>query len=199
MTFGNAFAVLGQVALTRVLCRRYIRGDIDQDEWGYRRKEPMTTAGSLNLRPFLNQQWFEQGGSTNVSLYVSFFFYTLPFMPLGSSFDLAPGDSLPEFQYLLSPARFWLRCSSIMQQSRSFRSHPLFPYCSMLDRVGARREAALHWERHRDNQETLDHHIVPSMEQGGLYGLVMSHGGSSLGNVSFLVILQLLAAEFGPD
>jgi hypothetical protein len=198
MTFGNAFAVLGQVALTRVLCRRYIQGDMDKAEWEYRRKEPMTTGGSLNLRPFLNQQWSEQGGSTNVSLYVSFFFYTLPFMPLGSCFGLLPGDTLPDFQQLLSPARFWMRCSSVMQQSRSLRSHPLFPYCSMLDRVGARREAAQRWEMHRDEQE-LDDHIVPSMGQGGLYGLVMSHGGSSLGNVSLFVILYSLVAEVGLD
>ena len=98
LTFGNVHFVLGQVALTRVLCRRYIRGDIDKDEWEYRRREPMSTGGLLNIRPFLDKQWYERGGSANISLAISFLSYILPFMPLGAAFNLAPGDSLPEFQ-----------------------------------------------------------------------------------------------------
>jgi hypothetical protein len=199
--FGNTFTVLGQVALTRVICRRYIRGDIDKDEWGYRRREPMFTGSPHNLRPFLNQQWFEQGGSSNVSVSISFFFHTLPFMPLGASSGLAPGDVLPEFQDLLSPARFWLRCNLVMQQTRSLRRHPLFPYCLVLGReVDARKETARCSDAQDGNQEGSDGRIISAVEQGQTYGPVMSYGGSSLGNVGISASHHVtMTAEFRPD
>jgi hypothetical protein len=199
--FGNTFTVLGQVALTRVICQRYIRGEIDKAEWEYRRREPMFSGSPHNLRPFLNQQWFEQGGSSNVSVSISFFFHTLPFMPLGNNSGLAPGDVLPEFQDLLSPARFWLRCNLAMQQTRSIRRHPLFPYCSVLGRaVDARKETALYWEAQGDTQERLDGGILTAMEQGQTYGPVMSHGGSSFGNVGISALHHVaMVAEFGSD
>lgn len=184
MTFGSVYPVLGQVALTRVLCRRYIRGDMDRDEWEYRRREPMSTGGPLNLRPFLNKQWFEQGGSASISLCLGFLFRTLPFMPLGSCFNLAPGDDFPEFQDLLSPARFWLRSNSIMQQVHALLRHPLFPYILVLDRAERLKGVAEDWQKRCDGLEQDDHGVVPCVEQGQKYGPVMSHGGSSFGNVS---------------
>jgi hypothetical protein len=199
LTFGNVFPVLGQVALTRVLCRRYIHGDMNQNEWEYRRREPMSTGGIINLRPFLNQEWFERGGSTNISLALSFFSHTLPFMPLGSAFDLMPGDALPGFQDLLSPARFWLRCNSVMQHFRSILRHPLFPYCLALDRVERSKVVALHWETQVGEQGCADKHIIPCVEQGA-HGLVMSHGGSSIGNVGRLAFhYDAVIANFATD
>jgi hypothetical protein len=189
------------VALTRVICRRYIRGDIDKDEWEYRRREPMFTGSPHNLRPFLNQQWFEQGGSSNISVSISFFFHTLPFMPLGASSGLAPGDVLPEFQDLLSPARFWLRCNLVMQQIRSLRRHPLFPYCLVLGRaVEARKETALCWDAQGGTQERLAGRVISAVEQGQTYGPVMSHGGSSFGNVGISASHHVaMTAEFRLD
>jgi hypothetical protein len=143
----------------------------------------MSTGAPFNLRPYLNREWFERGGSTNISLSIGFASYTLPFMPMGTGSNLAPGDALPEFHDLLSPARFWLRCNSVMQQIRSLFRHPLFPYCLALDRVERSKVAALHWETQHDKQGHVDARIIPCIEQGRAYGPVMSHGGSSFGNV----------------
>lgn len=196
LTFGNVYPVLSQVALTRVLCRRYIRGEIGKDEWEYRRREPMSTGGPLNLRPYLNRKWFERGGSTNISLAFGFLFHTLPFMPLGSSSNLAPGDALPDFLDLLSPARFWLRCKSVMQKVRSTLRHPLFPYCLALDRVERLKAVALHWDARHNRQDQRDDRTIPCVEQGLMYGPVMSHGGSSFGNVSRPASCNVLITDF---
>lgn len=51
LTSNNVLPVLEQVALTRLLCRRYIKGDIDAEEWEFRKREPMMSAGPSNLRP----------------------------------------------------------------------------------------------------------------------------------------------------
>lgn len=186
ITFGNAFPVLSQVALTRVLCRRYISGHITNEEWEYRKKEPMTTGGPLNLRSFLNREWFERGGSENISLSISFFFNTLPFMPLGLASSIKPGDPLPTFQSLLTPARFLLRCNITKQQARRLIQHPRF-----LDIAGARarprvdrlKAIAVQWKAWYNNAAS-DQPAISVKEQGVVYGPVLSHGGSSLGNVS---------------
>lgn len=187
ITFGNAFPVLSQVALTRVLCRRYINGHISNEEWEYRKKEPMTTGGPLNLRPFLDREWFERGGSNNVSLSISFFLNTLPFMPLGLASTIKPGDALPPFPALLTPARFLLRCNIAKQQARRFIQHPRF-----LEIAGARAQSrvdrlqgvAVQWKSHHEHH-TLNPPTISVPDQGATYGPVFSHGGSSLGNVSF--------------
>lgn len=184
LTFGNAFPVLAQVALTRLLCRRYVRGDIDSDEWEYRRKQPMTTAGPLSLRPFLDKGWFERGGVNNISLSIGFFFHVLPFMPLGSASDIKPGDNLPGFHDLLSFPRFLLRCHSIKRQSVRLTKHPLFLDISAsrsLATVERLRSVALRWQ---DKQDYVDNQTIPVNEQSP----VLTHGGSSIGNVSSLFI-----------
>ncbi|KAF8965262.1 hypothetical protein BDZ97DRAFT_1812891 [Flammula alnicola] len=66
LTFGNTYPILGQIALTRLLLRRYLRGDMNEEEWEFRKREPMSSAGPLNLRPFLHEEWIAAGGSTMV-------------------------------------------------------------------------------------------------------------------------------------
>ncbi|KAG5647225.1 hypothetical protein DXG03_000760 [Asterophora parasitica] len=170
------------VALTRVLCRKYILGDIDSKEWEYRKREPMVTGGPLSLRPFLDREWYDKGGATNVSLAIGFFFLRLSFMPLGSAANLAPGDDLPSFTDLLSFPRFLLRSRSIRQQSANLTKHPLFVHISMarsqasIDRL---KDVATSWPAKQGQLAAQ----IPVTEQG----LVLSHGGSSMGNIDSLL------------
>ncbi|KAF8636658.1 hypothetical protein AX17_003464 [Amanita inopinata Kibby_2008] len=189
LTFGNAFPVLGQVALTRVLCRRYIRGEISTEEWEHRKREPMTTGGPLSLRPFLDRQWYDQGGASSVSLCISFFSYQLPFMPLGAASRLAPGDELPAFHDLLSRGRFVHRSNSIRKQAAEFVEHPLFleiATARLPNRVEKVRETAMAWREAQPRQQDYAPITIPVIDQGR-EGLVMSHGGSSFGNVDNLL------------
>ncbi|KIK08290.1 hypothetical protein K443DRAFT_672778 [Laccaria amethystina LaAM-08-1] len=189
ITFGSAYPVIAQVALTRVLCRRYIRGDISQMEWQFRRREPMVTGGPLSLRPFLDQEWFKQGGASNVSLAISFFDYTLPFMPLGSASSILPGSALPSFHQLLSPQRFLLRCISIKRQAAHLIKHPLFLEIAgarMPERAESLRNFGSHWRRDKAAPKDLDDGVISAVEQASK-SPVWTHGGSSFGNADLLL------------
>ncbi|KAF9500164.1 hypothetical protein BDN71DRAFT_1440734 [Pleurotus eryngii] len=126
LTFGHVYAVLAQIAITRILCRRYVEGCISQEEWEMRRRQPMHTGGPLNLRPYLDKEWLAKGGHATVGCAIAFFWYTLPFMPLGSAANLSVGDNLPSFAELLSRDRFFLRTDLVKKQSNHTFRHPLF-------------------------------------------------------------------------
>jgi len=126
ITFGSAYHVLAQVALSRVLLRRYLRGEIDEAEWNFRKTEPMISGGPLNLRPFLDKDWFEAGGTNNFCLSISFYVYHLPFLPLGSASALRPGMEVPGYDALFSRERLVLRSKLVGLQANNFMKHPLF-------------------------------------------------------------------------
>ena len=184
LTFGSVLPILGQVSLARSLCRQYTRGKISAEEWEFRRKEPMVTAGPVNLRPFLDRRWFDDGGSNNVCLAISLFLYRLPFMPLGTASRIAPGDEIPTYSELLSLGRFVLRSKLIRKQATQLLEHPLF-----LEIISARlpqreesgREIALAWEKASLQCHGADPIPITEQSKGGF---VLSHGGSSMGNVS---------------
>ncbi|KAF8892521.1 hypothetical protein BD779DRAFT_1389516, partial [Infundibulicybe gibba] len=186
LTFGNAFPVLGQVALARVLCRRFLRGEITLPEWEFRRREPMTTSSPINLRPFLDSQWLRSGGENSVGVAVGFWAFTLPFMPLGLASNLAPGDSMPTFRTLLSPDRFLLRCNIVKRQSTGLMEHPFF--LEMLEgrlpeRARRVKDTFLNYRRHISSGNlNVDDRPIPVSEQAK-NNLVATHGGSSFGNV----------------
>ncbi|KAF9240391.1 hypothetical protein BU15DRAFT_61411 [Melanogaster broomeanus] len=131
VTLNSAYYVLSQVALSRLLCRRYLRGEISEEEWEYRKREPMFFAGPLNLRPYQDQDWFEKGGLGEVGLNVSAFRYILPFMPLGAMSGKDAGnlellDGAPLFEDLMSFNRFLLRCEVLSSQAQKLFGHPRF-------------------------------------------------------------------------
>ncbi|KAJ3892597.1 hypothetical protein GG344DRAFT_45122 [Lentinula edodes] len=202
ITFGNAHPVLGQVAVTRVLLRRRLRTfeDIDDDEWAYRRREPMMTGGPANLRPYLDQDWYTKGGAGNVCLSISYFFFTLPFMPIGEVGELADGNNegissvdikIPPFEEMLSRARFLLRCNNIRSQASEIFHHPRFldiHVARIPMRIKRCRHAALVFRNDIIRPEVGSDALIPPLQQpeaGG--GAVMAHGGSSFGNSDHLV------------
>lgn len=185
----SACFALSQVALARVLCRRYIRGQISEEEWDYRKRQPMHFTGGLNLRPYQDMDWFQTGGSGDVGINISFFWYTLPFMPLG---EMSKGDAsklelvdgAPDFQALMSFDRFLLRCANVKAQAQEMFKHPRFvDICTAgHDRVASTREVALNWLEMKDS-------VLPEDGYGGKRSVqsldpIAMQRGSTLGNVS---------------
>ncbi|KAF9013890.1 hypothetical protein BDQ17DRAFT_1341682 [Cyathus striatus] len=199
LTFGNVFPLLGHLALTRVLCRRYLRGDMSEEEWGFRKKEPLTTAGPLNLRPLLDTEWYKAGGSNHVVISIGFFFYTLPFMPLGRAQNLRRGDAVPSYTQLLSSERFLLRSKLVKEQAAALLKHPLAYELStarLRSRVPQNRGVVANW-RSGTVPPGVDDSQISAIDQS-LQGLVMSHGGSSFGNVDALLPRQYSDASQNP-
>lgn len=194
LTFGNAFFALAQVAMTRVLYRRYLRGEIEEEEWAYRKRQPYISGGPLNLRPYLDKAWFEKGGGGEFMLSIGFFFYQLPFMTLGATKDRHQRvllDGAPPFSDLLTFDQFLHRTGLVKEQATKHFNHPLFfeiVLAAVLADIERVRLGALQWmqrvetadghETHRnsdsDNDKVLAVMDIP---------MVWAHAGSSIGNV----------------
>ncbi|KAH7909778.1 hypothetical protein BJ138DRAFT_187093 [Hygrophoropsis aurantiaca] len=194
ITLTTAYYALSQVALARVLCRRRLRGEIGDAEWAYRARQPMHFHGPLNLRPYLHSEWFAQGGSGDVGLGISFFQYTLPFMPLGKMHGLSKEkrglelvSEAPRFEDLMSFERFLFRCTAAKEQAERIFNHPRFLDISVaahVDRIPPSKEAALHWVANGESVgKRTSADVIPVEELGP----VLSQGGSSLGNMDSLV------------
>ncbi|KAF9231622.1 hypothetical protein BU15DRAFT_55916 [Melanogaster broomeanus] len=189
ITFGNAFLPLAQVAMTRVLYRRYLRGEIDEKEWEYRKKQPHINGGPLNLRPYLDQQWFSKGGAGEFFLAISFLLYQLPFMTLGVTTqqhrdDLALSNGAPPFANLLTFNRFLHRANMVKRQAANFFNHPLFleiASAAPIVQVEYKRSGALEWLKSIEEGTTADDTEV--LAPADFPGITWAHGGSSIGNL----------------
>ncbi|KIJ65776.1 hypothetical protein HYDPIDRAFT_27009 [Hydnomerulius pinastri MD-312] len=195
ITLNSAYYALSQVALARVLCRRYLRGEISEEEWEYRKREPMHFNGPLNLRPYQDQDWFEKGGSGDVGLNISFFQYILPFMPLGAMSRKDAGnlelvDGAPLFQDLMSFDRFLLRCEVVRVQAEKLFNHPRFVDICVAghgDRLEATKAVGLTWRR-MGERVTVDPEAQRSVPVQSL-GPLLTQAGSSLGNMDSMIPL----------
>lgn len=187
VTFGNAFPVCAQVAFARVLHRQYARGEISAERWEQIRREPHHVCGPLNVRPFLDSDWFLKGGGGEVCLSIGFFYHTLPYVPLGDcdSADMKNGQGLPTFANLLSSGRFFLRSNIIKSQSAALLQDPLFLDINAI-RIPTRRDQKRNVLRQW--REAQSGRVGPAMASRDVSYLspavVFAHGGSSMGNVS---------------
>lgn len=192
ITFGTAFPILGQLGSSRLLHRKYIRGEIEKDEWEWRRIQPCNTRGPVNYRPYLDKDWYANGGSEVVALGINYFFHTHPFMPTVSDEWIAHNrhaleDGTPPFSTLLSQGRFVLRSNMIKQQFKKLLTHPLrFEIASARLPMGQplRKQAGRLWMRiHRGSELDEPETHVPSVLTDEL---IYHHGGTSMGNVSII-------------
>ena len=179
--------------MTRVLYRRYLRGEISEEEWAYRKRQPYRSFCPLNLRPYLEKEWFEKGGGGEFVVSISAFCSQLPFMTLGVTerrkrHEHELSDGAPPFSDLLTFDRFLHRARLAQKQTRAFLNHPLFidiirvaslefgrnTHLSALEwrkRVGAASGVGTHGSLDNDNGLPV---VLPS---------VVAHRGSTLGNV----------------
>jgi len=160
---------------------------MSEEEWEYRKRQPMHVLGALNLRPYEDKDWFEAGGSGDVGINISLFQYTLPFMPLG---EMSRGDTsrlelvdgAPDFPALMSFDRFLLRCANVKAQAKRVFQHPRFvDICTAgHNRIASMREIALKWLEMRDADFSGVGH--PTTVQS--LNPIITQLGSTLGNVS---------------
>lgn len=196
LTFGSAFPVIAQVAMTRVLCRRYLRGEISEEEWSYRKRQPHINGGPLNLRRCLDKAWFDMGGGGEFILCISLFIYQLPFMTLGAGGAAAEGDAriasdgAPPFADLLTFDRFLHRARLVKEQAKAFFGHPLFLEILHAMHMGYLQHTRLHTLRWMQRTQTANGHDTRDEDEDEDEVLavtdiptIWAHGGSSLGNV----------------
>ena len=190
ITFGNAFLALAQVAMTRVLYRRYLRGEISEEEWAYRKRQPCISGGPLSLRPYLDKAWFQNGGEGEQMMSIALFHFQLPLMTLGDTTEhqRVLSNGAPPLPNLLTFDRFLHRTGLIERQLATFFSHPLF-----LDILRATCQAdiehtrldTLKWMKHvgtpnsDDAGGSLDHEVLAVTDIPTVWASV----GSSAGNV----------------
>jgi hypothetical protein len=190
VTFGCVLPVIGQIAATRVLFRSYMSGNISEEEWEFRKREPMFNIGPLNARPMMDKRWFEEGGKSHVCLAIDYFAVTLPFMPLGELRNVGPSPQLsnPLFSAFLSKGRFLLRCEMVKRQLQRLLSHPLlFEKGDICYRAKVKRakELALKWvEEQKKPEDRRNRGTEVSPIESSRAGLVLTHAGSSFGVVS---------------
>lgn len=189
-TFGAVLPILGQLGSSRLLHRRYIHGEIGKEEWEWRRIQPCNTRGPLNYRPYLDKDWYTNGGSEIVTLCISYFFLAHSFMPSVSDGWIANNqhtleDGAPPFSALLSQGRFILRSNVVRQKVKKFVAHPLlFEIASVRLPSGMpfRKQAGRFWMENNGRGELGEpEKEVPSVLTDDV---IYHNGGASLGNVS---------------
>ncbi|KAK0483807.1 hypothetical protein IW261DRAFT_1591871 [Armillaria novae-zelandiae] len=93
---------------------------VEEEEWEFRKREPTYTAGPINIRPYLDREWYTRGGAENPMLSIGFYLYPMSFVPL------RPEGGHSTFDVLLSRRRFWYRCRNIKKRANAVLNHPLF-------------------------------------------------------------------------
>ena len=194
LTFGIAYLPLAQVAMTRVLYRRYLCGEISEEEWAYRMRQPHISGGPFNLRRYLDNAWFENGGGGEFMLSISLFIYQLPFMTLGAG-ATAKGcqgvwsDGAPPFSELLTFDRFLHRAGLVKKQAMAFFNHPLFLEIVHAGHMAYGQHTRIRALRRMQHAETVNAGDMPGdPDEDEVLAVtdiptIWAHGGSSLGNV----------------
>lgn len=194
ITFGNALPVLCQLAHSRILHRLHYKSGasprIFDEEWEHRLAQPMHFTGPMNLRPYLNQNWYKnQGGASEICLAISFSHYVLPRMPVSSlSADEWAAD-FPPFNSLLSRSRFIQRSHLVKRQAAALTRHPLmheFHEIIASDRISRTREAALAWREKEKCGKVLVRSDSDGVNVFNDSECIFANDGSTLGNVSSL-------------
>jgi hypothetical protein len=201
ITFGHALTVLGQVALSRVLHRRYLRGEISNEEWEHRKRQPMHQGGPVNIRPFMDKEWYQNGGGGDIVLTVGFSTATLPFMPFSDSrenLDLGA----PKLEALLSKKRFFYRCRIVKSSHDKILRGPLVLHTAALaTRTKASQSTALLWKKITGSStvEFDDHELAAAKaahQATFAPNFIFAFGGSSFGNVRPLCFFVPLNTVF---
>ena len=193
ITFGSVLPVLGQMGSTRVLHRRYLRGEIDEEQWRRYRTQPYHVVGPLNFRPFLDQEWYESGGVEMVMLGISFYAATIPSMPTVSPEWLSQHrseleDGTPPFSALLSEGRFVRRAQAMKKQYKNILAHPLLFEIGMAHHAQRPLITKTAFDKWKNLQagEKLEEIEKPILDLP-VNGYLFHNGGVSLGNVSWTI------------
>jgi len=179
--------MLGQLALGRLFCKYYLKGEMTHDEWEFRKTEPMINAGPLNIRSFLDTSWQKAGGNVNVSLGIGFYIYQLTTIPLGAAANCSQGDEVPSYLEMLPKSRFFSNANRMKQTMTSFMQHPLFfemNHASLSPRLDRMRRLVEKWQN-QSHKDTVQAPSISAKEQATKSDFyIFNFGGATLGNVS---------------
>lgn len=186
VTLGSALPVLSEIAFARVLHRLHRRGQISDEEWEQRRRQPMHFSGPINYRPYLDRDWLRTGGWNEVCIAISYYSFVLPFMPTSSAVD---DSGAPPFAALLSPARFLIRARIAVKEAKYQLAHPLideFHLLLMPKRYRQRRATAMAYRARQAGKPLPEDAPRPGSFEAWA-PCVVANGGASLGNVRTIV------------
>ena len=177
----------------RVLHRRYFRGEITEEQWGWYRSQPFHAVGPINFRPFLDQEWYESGGAEVVMLGISFYSLILPSIPTVSREWLSQHrskleDGTPPFSALLPQDRFVRRVKAVKKQFKYILTHPLLFEIGVahhIERSLAGKAAVEKWKKFQAGEklEEVEEPTLDPLSDDYLF----HNGGASIGNVSWTI------------
>ncbi|EKM60578.1 uncharacterized protein PHACADRAFT_51780, partial [Phanerochaete carnosa HHB-10118-sp] len=186
VTLSSALPVLSEIAFARVLHRLRSKGQISDEDWEHRRRQPMHFAGPINYRPYLDRGWLRAGGWNEMCIAISYYNFVLPFMPTSSALD---ETGAPSFSALLSPERFLARARIAVAEAKYQLTHPLideFHLLLMPKRSKHRRATAMAWRARQVGKPLPEDAPRPSsFEAWAPY--VVANGGASLGNRDLII------------
>lgn len=176
ITLGNTVAPLCQIAHARILHR--LRDEMPPGEWEQRIREPMHTAGPMNLRYKMPEEWRKNGGLTEFFFHVGIFQCTLPRMPACES-------SNPTFDELMTRKAFFNRCLATQKQTDNLFAHPMLHEMNeirFMGRLQVRKTQIQMWEK-QERGELGQQDLEVLEKDMSSVPLVFSNLGSSLGSV----------------
>ena len=154
------------------------------------RTQPFHSAGPINFRPFLDREWYENGGAEMVMLGINFYFIPIPSIPTLPDEWLAQHqseleDGTPPFSALLSRDRFVRRAQGVKNEFKYMLTHPLLFEIATApspERAVAGKAAAEKWKKLQAGERLgeLDKSALGFLADDYLFHM----GGASLGNVS---------------
>ncbi|KAF9651432.1 hypothetical protein BDM02DRAFT_3110474 [Thelephora ganbajun] len=189
ITVGSVLPVLGQMGSTRVLHRRYLRGEVNEEQWWWYRTQPFHAVGPINSRPFLDQEWHDSGGAEVVMLGIDFYSTTIPSLPTVPSRWLSEHrseleDGAPPFSALLPQDRLVRRAQAVKKQLKDVLAHPLLFEIGTsyhIERALACKAAVEKWRKLRAGEklEEIEEPMLDFLADDYLH----HNGGASLGNI----------------
>lgn len=158
--------------------------------------QPMHFTGPINFRPYLDKEWYQAGGASEVCIAISFYTLVLPYMPTSPVRD---ATGAPPLSSLLSPERFVLRARLARVQGQRLLADPLLHELHVLrlpERNRRTRASALAWRAKQPGQKPPQDADIPPGMYKNLGTCVFTNGGASLGDVSPVIGCLQYLSEF---
>ena len=188
ISLGAALTVLAQMATARVLHRRYMRGEISEQEWEHIRKQPTHSRGPLSTRPYLDKDWRSKGGDEEVMVAITYFWCTLPSFPSPPGFSKSSvysfSDGVPSFADLLSHRQFVYRCNMVRNEMKEQVTHPFLMDMSEFhqrDFLDRKRKIYQHWHASLNGETSQNDLRLNGLREG----LAFTYEWTTVGDVSF--------------
>lgn len=144
----------------------------------------MHFTGPINLRPYLDREWYQSSGAHEVFLAIGFWNTILPLMPVSS---VVEDDGTPPFPALLSTKQFLYRALLAREQQARKLNHPLlheFHELRMPFRIRSTRVLTEMWQAQQEGRKYMGNEAHYSGSFKTMGACIFANGGSSLGNVS---------------